>query len=184
MHGEIHNRHREGLENITAADRGRTESFLESSSLREVSRGFLSEGCLQPMMLKAYKTKAQVLYHPDREEALEERKKIKKEGREENRFDSWLLQKDNTNSTGNHREQLLPKARHGEAQEGFNLLMSRSTSRKGLIFPHLKTQEDGQRMQLFPIALLFWNQLPFPRLGYKVCRPYTLTAKLQIPELL
>lgn len=93
------------------------------------------------MMLKASKTKAQALYYPEEEEALEERKKIKEEGKEENRFDSWLLPKDNTNSTGNSREQPLPKARHGEAQEGSNLLMSRSTPRKGLLFPLLKPRK-------------------------------------------
>lgn len=43
------------------------------------------------MMLKASETKAQALYYPEEEEALEERKKIKKEGKEENRFGSWLL---------------------------------------------------------------------------------------------
>ena len=91
-------------------------------------------------MLKASETKAQALYYPEEEEALEERKKIKKEGREENRFDSWLLPKANTNGTGNPREQPLPKVRHGEAQEGSNLLMSRSTPRKGLLLPLLKTK--------------------------------------------
>lgn len=116
VHSEIHNGHREELEKITATGRGRTQKNL--SSLKEVCRGFLNEDGLQAMMLKASETKPQALYYPEEEEALEERKKIKKEGKEENVFLFQTLPKDNTNSIGNPTEQLLPKVRHGNAQEG------------------------------------------------------------------
>lgn len=73
--------------------------------------------------MKASKTKTQALYFHE-EEALEERKNMKTEGKKENRFDSCLLPKDNTNSRGNPTEQPLPRARQGKAQGGSTVLFN------------------------------------------------------------
>lgn len=48
MHGEIRNGHREELEKIIAADRGRTESFLESFLSEKLAEDFLMKAASNP----------------------------------------------------------------------------------------------------------------------------------------
>lgn len=48
VRGEIHNGHREELEKIIAADRGRTESFLESFLSEKLAEDFLMKAASNP----------------------------------------------------------------------------------------------------------------------------------------